>query len=253
MGHNHVRQNDRMDLIGDDQLADSWVVANSDMNRDRGLSGRDGYVRVLGADLVGLLTASLAESPNRTVRWLDLCCGRGNALVEAMSLFRARGLAGRIRVTGVDLVSSFAAERPPEVRFVTASITAWRPDERFDLITCVHGLHYVGDKLGLLARSASWLADGGRFTANFDATGIRLPDGTPAGRRLTTALRTAGFDHDGRTRRISRHGHADLELPFRYLGADDQAGPNYTGQPAVHSYYEYFRTNADSPDARFGP
>ncbi|MFD0205449.1 MULTISPECIES: hypothetical protein [Saccharothrix] len=23
----------------------------------------------------------------------------------------------------------------------------------------------------------------------------------------------------------------------RYLGADDRAGPNYTGQPAVHSYY----------------
>jgi hypothetical protein len=27
-------------------------------------------------------------------------------------------------------------------------------------------------------------------------------------------------------------------FPFRYLGADDTAGPNYTGQPAVDSYYE---------------
>ena len=29
-----------------------------------------------------------------------------------------------------------------------------------------------------------------------------------------------------------------MNLPYRYLGADDQAGPNYTGQPAVDSYYE---------------
>ena len=29
-----------------------------------------------------------------------------------------------------------------------------------------------------------------------------------------------------------------MDLPYRYLGADDRAGPNYTGQPAVDSYYE---------------
>ena len=27
-------------------------------------------------------------------------------------------------------------------------------------------------------------------------------------------------------------------MPYRYLGADDRAGPNYTGQPAVDSYSE---------------
>lgn len=239
-----------MNLIGDDQLAGSWVVANRDMNRDRALSGRDGYTRVLGADIAGVLAARLAESPNRTVRWLDLCCGRGSALLEAVSLLRARGLAGRIQITGVDLVPFSTAERAPEIRFVTASVATWQPDDRFDLITCVHGVHYVGDKLGLLARAASWLTDDGQFTANFDATSIRLPGGAPVGRRLTNALRATGFDYDGRARRITRRGPADLEFPFRYLGADDQAGPNYTGQPAVHSYYE---PNADSPDARFGP
>jgi hypothetical protein len=39
-------------LIDDDRLAGSWVVANRDMNRGRGLSGRDGYSRVLGVDLL---------------------------------------------------------------------------------------------------------------------------------------------------------------------------------------------------------
>jgi SAM-dependent methyltransferase len=60
----------------------------------------------------------------------------------------------------------FAAAGP--VRFETASITAWEPAGRFDLVTCVHGLHYVGDKLGALLRAASWLADGGVLVANFD-------------------------------------------------------------------------------------
>ena len=49
------------------------------------------------------------------------------------------------------------------LRLVEASLSAWRPDRSFDLITCVHGLHYVGDKLGLVARAASWLAEDGLF------------------------------------------------------------------------------------------
>lgn len=226
-------QNGRVvDLLGDAQLTGSWVVANRDMNRGRGLSGRDGYTRVLGIDVVDTLRAT----PGATVRWLDLCCGRGTALLDAAALLRRDGPAACL--TGVDLVDAFAATPPPEVEFVVASLADWRPEHRFDLITCVHGLHYLGDKLGVLASVASWLTTDGRFVANFDAASIRLPDGAPAGRRLTTALRANGFAYDGRTRRISRRGHADVEFGFRYLGADDRAGPNYTGQPAVHSYYE---------------
>jgi len=29
-----------------------------------------------------------------------------------------------------------------------------------------------------------------------------------------------------------------VDMPYRYVGADDGPGPNYTGQPAVDSYYE---------------
>ncbi len=36
----------------------------------------------------------------------------------------------------------------------------------------------------------------------------------------------------------SGQGPRKLDLPYRYLGADDRSGPNYTGQPAVTSYYE---------------
>ena len=33
-------------------------------------------------------------------------------------------------------------------------------------------------------------------------------------------------------------GRMTIDLPYRYLGTDDRAGPNYTGQPAVDLYYE---------------
>jgi len=84
---------------------------------------------------------------------------------------------------------------------------------------------------------ASWLADGGRFVADVDVASVRAADGAPAGRPLADALRRAGFRYNSRRRRISRTGPAEVRLPYEYLGADDRAGPNYTGQPAVNSYY----------------
>ncbi|MEU1589649.1 hypothetical protein [Micromonospora sp. NPDC005710] len=111
------------------------------------------------------------------------------------------------------------------------------PGRTFDLITCLHGLHYVGDKLAVLTRAAGWLTPTGRLVADLDLSSIRLPDGRPAGQRLTAQLRAAGFSYDSRRRRISCTGRRDVRLPYRYLGADDRAGANYTGQPAVHSYY----------------
>jgi SAM-dependent methyltransferase len=226
-----------VELRGDDELAGSWVVANCSMQRGRGLGGRDGYVRLLGIDPVAVLGRVAAADPHRSVRWLDLCCGEGRALLEAAARLRERGLTGRFGLTGVDLVEP-AVAAPAEVRLVTGSVAAWRPEEPFDLITCVHGLHYVGDKLGVLARAASWLTADGLVVASLDVSGIRLRDGSPAGPPLTAALRTAGFRYDARNRRVERRGRADVRLPYRYLGADAAAGPNYTGQPAVHSHYE---------------
>lgn len=201
-----------MRLVADGELERSSVVANRAMNRTRGLSGRDGYSAVLGVDI-------LALNPGT---WLDLCCGSGKALLEAAAELDTV-------ITGVDLVDFFAGPAPATVELISVPVGTWQPDGRFDLITCVHGLHYVGDKLGLLARAASWLKPDGLLVANFDVSSIR---GAP---KVTKALREAGFHYENR--RIRRQGHAEVTLPFDYLGADDQAGPNYTGQPAVHSYY----------------
>lgn len=227
-----------MRLLDDAALESSSVVANCVMNRERSLSGSNGYGRELGVDIIAELTGRSARAG---VRWLDVCCGSGRAPAEAARLLAGRDTAGRVEIVGLDLVDHFVAGPfPPALQLVTGSVTEWVPDGRFDLITCVHGLHYVGDKLGALTRVASWLADNGLFVANFDVRSVRFANGRPAGRRLTAELRRQGFVYDPARRRISRHGSAKIRLPYRYLGADDQAGPNYTGQPAVDSFYEPF-------------
>lgn len=224
-------------LLDDKALVSSSVVANCMMNRERSLSGSNGYGRELGIDVVAeLSTRARAATP---VRWLDVCCGSGRAPVEAARLLSDRGLTAHAEITGLDLVDHFVSgSRSPLLRLISGSVADWIPDGRFDLITCVHGLHYVGDKLGVLSRIASWLTGDGLFIANFDARSVRRADGAPAGRRLTTQLRAQGFAYDSARRRISRRGCAQTRFPYRYLGADDQAGPNYTGQPAVNSFYE---------------
>ena len=119
-----------------------------------------------------------------------------------------------------------------------ASLSSWRPTGSFDLITCVHGLHYLGDKLGLISRAVSWLTSEGLIVANLDMSNVKFADGSALGRRVTTELGRAGLEYDRRRRLVICRGKRTITLPYRYLGADDQAGPNYTGQAAVDSNSE---------------
>ncbi len=224
-------------LLDDAALEASAVVANRIMNRERQLTGVNSYGRELGFDPLEVI-GSRARAGGGQCSWLDLCCGTGRALIHAAARLEQAGLAGRAVLTGVDLAGVFDAA-PPAVDLVCASVHSWTPSMAFDLITCVHGLHYVGDKLGVLARAASWLSDGGRLAAHLDLSSIRLADGRPAGRRLAAQLRAAGLSYDARRHQVGGTGGGPVvRLPYRYLGADDRAGANYTGQPAVHSYYE---------------
>jgi hypothetical protein len=81
-------------------------------------------------------------------------------------------------------------------------------------------------------------AEGRTLVADFEPAAVRLGDGRPAGRRLTAALRSHGFTVDTRRHRLTLDGPRAVTLPYRFLGADPDAGPNYTGQPAVHSYHD---------------
>ncbi|MFD6552599.1 hypothetical protein [Streptomyces sp. NPDC058398] len=65
-------------LIEDHELTDHSVVANSTMNRERGLTGVNSYPRELGFD-----PAEFLEGRGSVPSWLDLCSGEGIALRTA--------------------------------------------------------------------------------------------------------------------------------------------------------------------------
>jgi SAM-dependent methyltransferase len=227
----------RAGLLDDAALEASAVVANCAMNRERQLSGVNSYARELGFSPLDVIAAQATGTG--TAGWLDLCCGSGRALIQAAGQLRAAGLAGRVTVTGVDLVDAFdpVPEPVPGLELVCAPVTAWKPARSYDLITCVHGLHYIGDKLAVLARAASWLTPDGCLIADLDLSAIDLGDGPAATRRLAARLRAAGIAYSSRRHQVTCTGRRDVRLPYAYLGADDRAGPGYTGQPAVRSHY----------------
>jgi SAM-dependent methyltransferase len=223
-------------LLTDDDLQRSSVVANCRMNRERTLTGSNGYTKELGFNPLDVLM----EKAEAKARWLDLCCGSGKALIEAAQAVHNRRMEDRVEIVGVDLVAPLSPHDPRLgcLHFVEASLARWQPTGQFDIIACVHGLHYVGDKLGLIARAVSWLKDKGEFVANLDLNNIKLADGRPASRIVAREMRKGGLEYDGRKKLLRCSSRTSLRFPLQYLGANDQAGPNYTRQPAVDSYYE---------------
>jgi SAM-dependent methyltransferase len=224
-------------------LEKSEVVANACMNRQRNLAGANSYEKDLGFAPLDFLKKGL-EKPHEAA-WLDLCCGTGRALIQAAEVCRTASLDRRVRLTGVDLVPMFDSIPPglDGVRLVAASVERWATEERFDLVTCVHGLHYIGDKLGLVQKASGWLRDGGLLLVHLDYRNLRINGRKSSGAQIGKDLRRAGFRYvPGRRLLIGSAQTPRNLLPYRYLGADDQAGPNYTGQAAVDSYYERARS-----------
>lgn len=226
-----------MELLPDEALDRSSVVANRAMNREREIAGPNSYSRDLGFDVLAYL-AGRAEQRG-AVAWLDLCCGSARALAQAAARLRAElPDAAALTIEGVDLVPMFdPAARAAGVILYAAPLRSFTPPRRYDLITCVHGLHYVGDKLDAVARAVRWLEDDGTFLAHIDLAHVRFSDDRPAARAVTSALRAAGLGYDASRRLIHADHPCELTWPHPYLGANDQAGPNHTGQPAVCSVY----------------
>lgn len=237
----HQIEPSRQDLLSSETLAKSAVVANCCMNRERGLEGRNSYTRDLGFHPLGFLRDRIDAGQDAT--WLDLCCGTGRALIAAAADLQSTGLADKCRIIGLDLVDAFDSI-PAEidsVRLFVGSVEAWAPRETFDLITCVHGLHYVGDKLGLLTRAAAALRCGGRFAGHLDFANLRDNGGDDVrfSRAVRRWLRDSGFVYS-KSRRVLRLDEPRTnEPPWRFSGSRDDAGPNYTGQRAVDSYYHF--------------
>jgi SAM-dependent methyltransferase len=204
------------------------------MNRERNLAGGNSYEKDLGFAPLAFLNKRLEKQ--RESAWLDLCCGRGRALIQA-----AEVCGDRIRLTGVDLVPMFdpIGAGLDAVRLIAASLERWETADRFDLITCVHGLHYIGDKLGVMQRASGWLKEDGLLAMHLDLRNVRIMGRLSAHTQVGKDLRRAGFRYQSARHLLTRGAQTLRQaLPYRYLGADDGAGPNYTGQAAVNSYYE---------------
>ncbi|MCE9548028.1 MAG: class I SAM-dependent methyltransferase [Planctomycetia bacterium] len=224
-------------LLTDDALHRSEVTANAAMNRSRGIAGVNSYAKDLGFDVLAFLRAKLQQGD--AVDWLDVCCGTGKALIEAGRELAPVTTAARLTIQGVDLVDMFDTVSPAltYVRLQAVPVRDFTPQARFDLITCVHGLHYLGDKLGQIARFVSWLKPDGQFLANLDMASIRSEENQPLASPVSKLFRRAGISYNSRRKILTCTGPAALTTSWTYLGADDSAGPNYTGQPASDSYY----------------
>jgi len=156
-------------LLDTDTLELSSVVANSAMNRERICVGKNSYARELSFDPVDFLNSRIETRGQAS--WLDLCCGRGRALIEAAERLAPFSSGSNLKLLGVDLV-------------------------------------------------------------------LKFPNDADAGNKIIRDLRRIGFDYHARKHLIVCKSRKDFTLNYRYFGADDTAGPNYTGQAAVNSHYE---------------
>jgi SAM-dependent methyltransferase len=224
-------------LLTDAELERSEIVANAAMNRQRNLEGGNSYTQELGFNPMEFLQQRLAT--RLRVAWLDLCCGTGRALIQAAQICQTQGLTQRVDLVGVDLVPMFdlVSDGIGIPRLEHASLNLWRPMQRFDLVSCVHGLHYLGDKIEIIQRVAQWLNEDGLFVAHLDYANVHLEGLKSARVRVGRDLHRAGFLYQWKRHLLTCHGPTDSKLPYEYLGADSHSRPNYTGQRAVDSYY----------------
>lgn len=224
-------------MLQADELLASPVVANSTMNRGRGFSGVNSYERELHFSITELLAERVRE--HGTALWYDACCGQGRALVEAGKQFEAAGRGGQTQIVGVDLVNMFTPDQAPNVTLWAADVTAFTLEQSADLITCVHGLHYLGDKLGFLEHAYALLAPGGLLLGHLDPANVRAAEsGLPLWRQAArhAAQTSVKPELKGHLLRIQRTD-ALLDFGVAYQGASISEQPNYTGITVVDSWY----------------
>lgn len=223
-------------MLTNDELLCSDIVANSVMNRQRGLAGVNSYERELHVDLLGFLTRRAGEHGGAL--WCDVCCGEGNALREAAEFLTHTPYRDEILLVGVDLVDAFAPADLPNLRLIAQDVSSFTPPRPADLVTCVHGLHYLGDKLGFVEEVYRHIAPGGFLLAHLDRAQILFQEESEAwpavlrqarGRKASIRL-TKGLLRIEKT-------IAPLDFGVKYLGATISEKPNYTGIVGIDSWY----------------
>jgi SAM-dependent methyltransferase len=157
-----------------------------------------------------------------------------------MTRFKDEKIETNFEFWGVDLVSmfDFIPEEIPNIHLVESSLLDFDTNLFFDLITCIHGIHYLGDKLKIIKKYIGYLKPNSLLVCNLDTNNLFDKNGKPLGRKINACLRNQGLLYDTRLKILRCVGNQSVNWPFQYLGADDQFGENYTGQKTVASYYD---------------
>lgn len=223
-------------LLSNKELDWTAVVANNRMNRSRKAIGVNSYEQDLGFSPVQFL---LERAGKEEVRWLDLCCGEGNALIQAPEILRQENI--HFQLTGLDLAGHFSAipvDVSHHVELIEQNLKDWQVKGKFELITIVHGLHYLGDKLGILAKYLPHLTPDGLLVGHLDLENLEIRGAEDSDTHLRNYFLEERIIYDSQQYLLSVDGPRQLTLPYSYQGADIGAGPNYTGQAAVTSVYQ---------------
>ncbi|RAV99190.1 class I SAM-dependent methyltransferase [Pseudochryseolinea flava] len=226
-----------MNLIPEEKLVWSPVVANTRMNRERNASGVNSYEQEFGFRPQDFLQERIQQ--RGFASWLDLCSGQGKALAQVASLFCTMEIQNKARLIGVDLLANDlnVSQEITCLHYEVLPILEFQTQERFDLITCVHGLHYLGDKLQVISNAISFLMPDGLFIGNLDLNNFAV-NGRKGDSVIKREFKKNKIEFDQRTHIVKKNGKAIIKFDLRYLGADDTYGPNYTGQESVTSYYQ---------------
>ncbi|BDI28411.1 methyltransferase [Capsulimonas corticalis] len=223
-------------MLTNPQLLASDIVANRTMNRGRVLSGVNSYERELGFSPLERLRER--RRAHGTAVWVDACCGEGRALLHAAALLRELELSDTISLIGVDLINTFPSHDFPNLTFVETDVTRYQPPSGADLITCIHGLHYLGDKLGFLENSYSALAEDGVFAGQLDPANVRSREEKWTWSAMLRRAKRGGADVTLRKNLLQMRGTgASLSFGLRYEGAKPSETPNYTGITVIDSWY----------------
>jgi len=147
-------------------------------------------------------------------------------------------LQDKATLKGIDLVDAFQtiSRDITCVDFEVRSLVDWSSIVQFDLITCVHGLHYIGDKIKVLASVFERLTPEGVFIANLDLSNIQI-ENIDTEDYLLHCFKKHDVQYNRRTRILECKGARQIDFSLIYKGANDEVGPNYTGQDAVCSVY----------------
>ncbi len=228
-------------LKNDDELQWSAIVANNSMNRKRKATGVNSYEKDLKLDPIIFLSEKLLESNLEKVKWLDICCGEGNALIQTAQFFQFNNQASKVELMGVDLVNYFSDYNDSLNNFLTLkdeNISTWNSATKFDLITVVHGFHYIGDKIGTIEKLMKNLKPNGLLIGNLALNNIIINNVNNSSTEIKRYFKKNNIIYNSRTKILKIEGARMIENRYEYLGANDQAGPNYTGQAVVNSMYK---------------